>query len=284
MGWLFVSPAMILYAIFVLLPVGFAFYMSFTKYDVLTPPRWTSFDNYSRLTTDVLFQTTLRNVAQYALMFIPVLIILSLLLAITLNRPRPGMKFFRAIYYLPVISSSIAASTLWIWMLNKDYGPINVALGWFGIQGPNWVAETRTAMLSIVLVTLWQSLGSNMVLYLAGLQGIPQTLYEAAAIDGASPFQRFLFITVPQLRTTTFLVSTLSLVGAFQLFDQAYVLTNGGPGNVTRTPVYQIWLTAFDRLNFGYAAAQSMVLFFIIFVVTVINSRINRNQAETIAG
>lgn len=278
MGYVFIAPALILFLIFTVLPAFTAFYLSFTSYDVLTPAQWIGLANYQRLLTDVLFQTTLRNVATYCLLYVPLIITLSLLVALALNRKRPGMKFFRTIYYLPVISSPVAAATVWLWVLNKDYGALNQMLAAFGIQGPAWVANINTAMLSIVLVTLWQGLGGNMVIYLAGLQGIPEYLYEAARLDGAGSWQLFRFITWPSLRTTTFLVTTLSLIGAFQLFDQAYVLTQGGPANATRTVVYQIWEVGFNRLRMGYASAMAVILFAIIFIVTMINLRINNEQ------
>ena len=278
MGLLFVAPAMILFIVFTVLPAVTAFGLSFTDYDVLTETEWVGLLNYQRLTTDALFQITLRNVATYALIYVPAIIVISLTVALALNRKRPGMKFFRMIYYLPVISSPVAAATVWLWVLNKDYGVLNQIIGIFGLRGPAWVADINTAMLAIVLVTLWQGLGGNMVIYLAGLQGIPEYLYEAARLDGADNWQLFRYITLPALRTTTFLVTTLSLIGAFQLFDQAYVLTQGGPANATRTIVYQIWEVGFNRLRMGYASAMAVVLFVIIFIVTMINLRLNNEQ------
>ncbi len=278
MGYLFVAPALVLFLVFTVLPAITALYLSFTNYDVLTPAKWIGFTNYQRLFTDALFQVTLRNVATYSILYVPAIIALSLVVALALNRKRPGMKFFRMIYYLPVISSPVAAATVWLWVFNKDYGALNQMLAAFGIQGPAWVANINSAMLAIVLVTVWQGLGGNMVIYMAGLQGIPEHLYEAARLDGAGNWQLFRFITWPALRTTTFLVTTLSLIGAFQLFDQAYVLTQGGPANATRTVVYQIWEVGFNRLRMGYASSMAVVLFMIIFVVTMINLRINNEQ------
>lgn len=282
MGLLFVAPAMILFVVFVLFPALAAFLISFTNYDVLSRIKWVGLANYQRLTTDLLYQRTLLNVVQYVLVFVPLMIICSLGIALLLNRNMPGMKFFRTVYYIPVITSPVAASVIWLWLLQKDEGLVDQFTALFNIPGRAWVIDADTAMLTIVLVTLWQGIGANMVIYLAGLQGIPDYLYEAAQLDGADMWQTFRFVTWPSLRTTTFFVVTLSLIGAFQLFDQSYVLTSGGPGNLTRTPVYQIWETGFQRLRMGYASSQAFVLFLIIVFVTIINLRINREQQEAL--
>jgi multiple sugar transport system permease protein len=278
MAYLFISPSMFLFAVFVLLPALMAFYLSFTNYDILRPAEWIGLDNYERLKNDRLFWTSLENIVEYAAFFVPLIIVSSLSLALALNRKRPGMKLFRMIYYLPVITSPVAASVVWRWILNKQYGLLNELLGYVGIEGPAWLSQTDTAMTAIILVTLWQGIGSNMVIYLAGLQGIPKQLYEAAMLDGANAWGCFRHITWPSLRATTFLISTMALISSFQLFDQAYVLTKGGPGHATRTPVYHIYEMGFNRLRMGYASALSLVLFLIIFVVTLVNLRLNREQ------
>lgn len=278
MAYLFISPSMVLFATFILLPALMAFYLSFTDYDILRPAEWIGLDNYERLRNDRLFWTSLENIVEYSAIFVPLMIVSSLLLAMALNRKRPGMKLFRMIYYLPVITSPVAASVVWRWILNKQYGVLNEILGYVGIQGPAWLSQTDTAMAAIILVTLWQGIGSNMVIYLAGLQGIPRQLYEAAMLDGAGAWGCFRHITWPSLRATTFLITTMSLIASFQLFDQAYVLTKGGPGHATRTPVYHIYEMGFNRLRMGYASALSLVLFLIIFVVTLVNLRLNREQ------
>jgi multiple sugar transport system permease protein len=281
MGYLFVTPSVVLFIIFLLIPAFLALFLSFTKYDILTPIQWIGFANYERLAKDTLFSISLRNVTYYAMIFIPTMIVISLCLALLLNRKMPGVTLFRIMFYIPVITSPIAASTIWTMMLHKDFGLINRTLAIFGIQGPTWLFDPDTVMLAVIMVTLWQGVGSNTVLFLAGLQGIPNYLYEAATLDGASRWQAFRYITVPTLQTTTFLVLTLSLVGAFQLFDQAYALTGGqGIGNATRTPIYHIWQTGFERLNMGYASSMAFVLFLIIFSITLVNLWLNNRQVE----
>jgi multiple sugar transport system permease protein len=278
LGLLFVSPAMILFAIFVVLPAISALYLSFTRYDILTSPEWVGFANYERIWEDTLFRRSIRNILMYCVMYVPLMIALSLLLALALNRKRPGMTFFRAIYYLPVVTSPVASATVWTWILNRDFGAVNQLLGYIGIDGPAWLSSSDTALYAIVMVTLWGGLGGNMVIYLAGLQGVSVELTEAARLDGANGFQVFRDITWPMLRTTTLFVVTVTLIGSFQLFDQAYVMTQGGPGYATLTPVYSIYQNGFNRLQMGYASSQAFVLFIVILAITFIQLRINREH------
>lgn len=277
MAYAFISPAMLLFLIFTLLPAVFALFLSFTNYDILSPIKWVGLANYERLLTDELFRRGVLNVAYYAMLYVPLMIALSLSLGLALNRKRPGMTLFRTLFYLPAVTSSIAAATVWTWMFQKDYGVVNQALDVFGIRGPNWLASSDSAMYAIVIVTLWQGLGSNIIIYLAGLSGVPAFLYEAAALDGANPWQQFRYITIPALRTTTFFVVFMSLIGAFQLFDQAYVMTQGGPGYATTTAVYQIYSNGFTQLRMGYASAQAFVLAVAILCVSLISMRLNRD-------
>jgi len=281
-AYLFITPTMLLFAAFTVIPVVMALYLSFTNYDVVSRMDFVKLDNYKRLLRDDLFWTTFKNVATYAVIFIPLNILFSLLLAMLLNFRRPGVKLFRTMNYLPTLTSAVAAATVWIWLLHPEFGLINNLLGYFGLVGPAWLAQTETAMLSIILVTLWQALGSNMVIYIAGLQGIPDYLYESAKLDGATAFDRFRYITWPQLRPTTFLVSTMSIIGALQLFDQAFVLTQGGPGNVTKTPVYLIYQQGFNQLQMGYASAQAFVLALAILIFSFINMRINKSEEPVV--
>lgn len=283
MGYIFVSPSVLLFFCFVLLPAVMALVLSFTNYDILSPIKFVGAANYERLMRDTLFFTALRNVALYTILYVPLMIVLSLSLALALNRKVPGIGIFRTMYYIPVITSPIAAATIWTWLLHKDFGLVNRFLEVFGINGPAWLFNPNSVMFAIVMVTLWQGLGSNMVIYLAGLQGIPEYLYEAAMLDGADRRQMFWYITWPALQTTTFFVVTLSLIGAFQLFDQAYAMTNTGVGNSTRTPVFHIWETGFNRLRMGYASSMAFVLFFVILVITIFNLRVNQNQVDELS-
>ncbi|MBB3112692.1 multiple sugar transport system permease protein [Paenibacillus phyllosphaerae] len=277
-AYLFITPTMLLFAAFTIIPVIMALYLSFTNYDVVSRMDFVKFDNYKRLLQDDLFWTTFKNVAFYSVIFIPLNILISLLLAMLLNFRRFGVKLFRTMNYLPTLTSAVAAATVWIWLLHPEFGLVNNLLSYVGITGPAWLAQTETAMFSIIMVTLWQSVGSNMVIYIAGLQGVPDYLYESAKLDGATAFDRFRYITWPQLRPTTFLVSTMSIIGALQLFDQAFVLTQGGPGNVTKTPVYLIYQQGFNQLQMGYASAQAFVLALAILIFSLINMRLSKSE------
>jgi multiple sugar transport system permease protein len=278
MAYLFIATPMLLFFIFTCYPVIRAFYLSFTKYDILTPAKWVGLDNYRRLIQDELFFITLRNIFSYVIMYVPSMIILSLTIALALNRIKYATAF-RVAYYIPGLTSSIAAATVWLWLLNPEYGIVNQILSYFGITGPAWLANSSTALPSIVIVTLWQGLGGNMVVYLAGLQGIPTNLYESAKIDGANAWNLFRYITWPSLRSTTFFVVTMSMIGAFQLFDQAFAMTGGGPGNATRTPVYLIYSSGFNELQMGYASTMAFVLFLIILSISLLNMKVNKQDS-----
>ena len=278
MAYLFISPAILLFSVFTVIPVFMAFYLSFTNYDVLSRMDWVGLDNYRKLYTDSLLWQTFRNVLFYTVIFVPLNILTSLLIALLLNKAVRGVKVFRTLNYLPTLTSAVAAATVWLWVLHPEFGLLNGFLSYFGVTGPAWLSETRTAMASVIMVTLWQAVGSNMVIYLAGLQGVPDYLYESAKLDGANAVQRFRYITWPQLRPTTFLVSTMSIIGALQLFDQAFVLTQGGPANATKTPVYLIYQQGFNQLQMGYASAQAFVLALAILIFSLINMRLSKAE------
>ena len=280
MGYLFIAPSVVLFIIFTGIPIINAFYLSFTNYDVLSTAEWVGLRNYKKLLGDETFLTSLKNILFYVAMYVPLMIICSLVIALALNRKLPGTNLFRTVYYIPGLTSSIAASTVWMWILNPEYGLLNQILSYVGIVGPAWLANTSTAMISIVMVTLWQGIGGNMVIYLAGLQGIPNILYESAKLDGANKWQLFFYITLPGLRPTTFFIFIMSMIGSFQLFDQAFAMTQGGPGYATTTPVYLIYNEGFNQLNMGYASAMAFVLFVIILAFSFLNFRLNSSEQE----
>ena len=276
MGRLFVAPPVILFLLFTLLPMIMAIGLSFTKYDVINPPRLVGLANFRKMIKDEFFWIALKNTCVYTLMYVPAGLLLSLGAAMFLNADQKMVGLFRTLFYLPVLSSTVATATLWFWILNPQLGLLNGILELFGISGKAWLYDSKLAMFSIVLMSLWAGFGGNMMIFLAGLKGIPPIYYEAAKIEGASKWQMFTKITMPSITKTTFLVSTMLIIGTFQVFDQAFVLTKGGPGNATITIVYYIYINGFKNLAMGYASSISLVLFAIILVMTVINSKINK--------
>jgi multiple sugar transport system permease protein len=229
--------------------------------------------NYVRLFTTPLVWQIFGNTLYYTAVIVPVGAALALGLALALNRGLRGIVVLRSLYFLPVISSTVAVSLVWGWLYNQQFGLINYLLSLVGITGPAWLADTTTAMPSIIIMSIWKGLGYNMVIFLAGLQGIPQELYEAAKIDGAGAWARFRYVTWPLVSPTTFFVVVLSTIAAFQVFDQTYVMTAGGPAYSTTTLALFIYQNAFQWFHMGYAAALSYVLFLAVAAVTLIQFR-----------
>lgn len=270
----FLLPNLIGFLIFTLVPVLAALVISLTNWDLLQPAKWVGLANYAQLMQDPLFGQVLRNTAIYVLGTVPAQMAIALLVALALNQEIPGKLFFRTAYFMPVVASTVAVALVWRWIFNADFGLLNEALYALGMSHPpNWLASTHWALPAIMIMSVWQQIGYSMVLFLAGLQGVPAHLHEAARIDGASSIQRFFFITVPMLTPTTFFVMVISVINSFQVFDQALIMTEGGPANATNTIVFHIYRNAFQYFHMGYAAAMAWVLFGIIFVVTLAQFR-----------
>lgn len=276
MGQLFVAPPVILFLAFTLIPMIMAVGMSFTKYDVINPPTFAGLDNFRKLLHDEFFWIAMKNTCVYTLLYVPLGLLLSLGAALFLNSNQKLVGLFRTLFYLPVLSSTVATATLWFWILNPQMGLLNGILKIFGVSPKAWLYDSSLAMISIVMMSLWAGFGGNMMIFLAGLKGISPVYYEAAKIEGATRFQMFTKITLPSITKTTFLVSTMLIIGTFQVFDQAYVLTKGGPGNATITLVYYIYNSGFKNLDMGYASSMSLVLFVIILLMTLLNTKINK--------
>jgi multiple sugar transport system permease protein len=291
-AYLFLAPGLALFILFVLIPVIAAFYLSFCRYDIIHSPSWIGVRNYARIGQDLsnhgVFYLSLRNTAQYAVGTIPVGMALALALALLVNAGLRGVTPYRTTYYLPVVTSLVAVSLVWMWIYDPSYGLLNYGLELLSrgasflarreitVAPQTWLANPGQAMPAIIAMSIWRGLGYNMVIYLAGLQGIPDHLYEAAVLDGASPWQRFRAITWPLLKPTTAFILVVSVIGASQVFAQVYVMTNGGPNNATTTIVHQIFQNAFSFMKMGYASAMAFVLFGLIFVLSLINLRLLR--------
>lgn len=280
-GFLFLLPNIIGFLVFSALPVLATLAISTLHWDLIRPPTFVGLQNFEQmLLTDATFWTVLRNTTYYVVGTVPAGIVLSLLLALAMNAPIRGIAIFRALFFIPVISSSVAVAVMWQWLFNSDFGLINYALGFLGVPPIPWLTSTAWAMPAVIIMAIWKHLGYDMIIYLAGLQGIPSTLYEAASIDGANRLSRFRFITVPLLTPTTFFILVISIINSFQVFDLAFILTRGGPGDATNTVVMYIYNQAFQFFQMGYAAAVAWVLFLIILVITLLQWRIQKNWVE----
>ncbi len=274
MGYLFVAP-MALYVLIVhFIPIASSLYLSFTDYNILTAPKWVGVANYVKLLfRDDLFRRAMRNTAQYALEVLPLNIAISLALALLVNRATRGIVIFRTLFYLPVVTSIIAVSMIWLWLYEPRSGLINLILGKLGVGPVNWLGSPALALHSLVLMRVWRGVGWNMVIYLAGLQGIPQYLYEAAEIDGASGLGKFRYITWPMLKPVTYYIIVMGLISTFQTFGEVYAMTGGGPLDSTTTVAFLVYQRAFQYFEMGEASAVAFLLFGVILVLSLVNIR-----------
>jgi len=268
----FLAPYMFIFLTFTVFAIGYAVYLSFTKYNLLRPPEWWGLEGWKRVLQDDLFLTkALPNTFKYVLIVVPVQTVLSLILAFAMDQKLRFRRFFRTIYYLPSVTSSVVISLIFIWMFSPQ-GVINQLFR----LNINWLNDVRTAFPTIMMVNIFTTTGTLMLIFLAGLQDIPTTLYEAAAIDGANKIQSLLYVTIPMLRPVIFFVMTTGVIGCFQVFDQIYVMTNGGPLNSTTTVAYVIYKWAFrdTTIKMGQAAVVAIILTMIIMAVTFLQRRI----------
>lgn len=276
-AWLFLAPSLVLFAIFTAIPVISAFFISFTQWNLFNEVTWVGLGNYLELAKDEIFAKVLGNTAYFVLVSVPVQIVLALACALVLNRGIKGQTFFRVVYFLPVVTSTIAAALVWAWLFNSNFGLINAALSLVGVTDlPKWMGSTRWAMPAIIIVSIWQNLGYAMVLFLAGLQNIGKDVHDAAALDGATGWDRFWHITLPLLSPTTFFVLVISIIGSFQVFELVLVMTKAGPANATNTLVYYIYQNGFQFYQMGYASAAAMVLFLIVLAFTLVQYKLQR--------
>lgn len=273
--YLFLIPALIFMGIFLFYPIVDVFRLSFTNYNMIQEATYVGTQNYENLFNDPLFWKTLKNSFIYLVGVVPLLVILPIFIAILVNRKLKGIKWFRAAYYIPVVTSMVVVGIMWKW-LYRGNGLLNYLLQTIGLinEPVSWLTSTDFALYSVMAVTIWKGLGYYMVIYLAGLQSIPQNLYEVAQIDGANWWQKHLHITIPLLKPSILLVTILSSIAAMKVFTEVYVMTKGGPINSSKTLVFYIYEKAFENLTLGYAAAMGFVLFVIIFILSFINFKV----------
>jgi putative chitobiose transport system permease protein len=277
--YLFLLPALVVLTLTVFYPAIQAFYLSFTRYeyDLTQPPLWIGFKNFRRLWVDPVFWQTFRNTLLYLICVVPLLVTLPLGLAILVNQKLRGMRWFRVAYYTPVVISMVVAGIAWKW-LYADNGLLNQFLKAVGLSadGIPWLTSPQVSIFSVMAVTVWKGLGYYMVIYLAGLQAIPLDLYEAAAIDGSDGLKKHWDITVPLMRPYLLLVAVISAISATKVFEEVYIMTQGGPRNSSKTLVYYLYEQAFQNLEMSYACTIGLVMFLIILGLSVLRLSLER--------
>ncbi|MCF2717610.1 carbohydrate ABC transporter permease [Paenibacillus sp. SEL1] len=269
-GLLFALPAILGLMIFTIGPIAASFVFSLTDWTIGGQMTFIGLDNYRTiLTEDATFSQSMFVTTYYALGSVPLGLAAAFIIALLLNQKVKGLSVFRTIYYLPTIVPSIANTMLWLWMFNPDFGLLNSLLEGVGLPGSKWIYDESTAIPSLIMMSTW-GIGNTVIIFLAGLQSVPTHLYEAAEVDGGNRWHKFFHITIPSMTPTIFFNLVMSLISTFQAFNQAYVMTNGGPNNSTLFYVFYLWRTAFTETKIGYASALAWILFFVIMVLTVL--------------
>lgn len=279
-GYLFILPKFILFTIFVAIPIVWSFAVSFQEYRIFDTV-WVGFENFREALDDPVFWRSLRNTAHYAIFVMPANVIIALVLASLINPlGRRPQTFYRAAFYLPTVASTVVLAMVWRWIFQTRFGLFNYFLGLVGIDPVNWLHSSATAMWSVILMAVLTPPGVGLILYLAAMASIPETLYEAAVIDGATAFTRWWRITLPLLKPTTLYLMIVSTIGSFQVFDQVMLMTQGGPGYATTTIVHRIYTAAFRDFRFGYAGAMALVLFAIIISLALVQYKVVSSDVE----
>ncbi len=273
-SYIFLLPASIIFSVFMIFPVLFSIYLSFTRWNLLEPQKtFVGLANYLALLADAGFIRALLNTLYYAGGSIPLSMLLALGVALLLNQKVRGIAAYRLAYFSPMVTSTVAVAIVWMWIFDPYNGVANYALSLVGLQPLRWLFDPRWAMPALIIMRVWQIMGYNVVVYLAGLQNIPQTYYEAARIDGASSLALFRHITLPLLSPSSFFILVMSIISSFQVFTQIHVMTQGGPLQSTSVIVYTIYQQAFEGYRMGYASAMALVLFVVIFVLTLAQTK-----------
>ena len=273
-GYIFILPWLLGFLIFVAGPMIASLLISFTRWEIVTPAHWVGLEQYTKLFADDRFYLSLYNTAYYVFLGVPLHLLLALLAAMAMNLNIRGIRFYRTVYFLPSITPVVASSLLWLWIFNPEFGLANSALSALGLPRLFWLQDPRLAKAAFIIMSFW-NIGGQMVILLAGLKGIPPALYEAAHIDGAGAWASFRNITLPMLSPAIFFNLILAIIGAFQVFTQAYIITQGGPENATLFYVLYLYRAAFENFRMGYASALAWVLFIIILIFTYIQFKLS---------
>ncbi len=268
--YLFISPWIIGFLVFFLYPLGSSFYYSFTRYEIGGTPFWIGLENYARMFSDPRYLNAIAVTLKFALISVPGITILALALALILSQKLRGINFFRSVYFMPSVMPMVAVSLTWFYVLRPESGPLAGLLAFFGIEGPRWLGESRWALIALIIINIWLGFGGQMVIFLAGIKGIPQELYEVAEIDGANTWNKLWSVTIPLLTPTIFLNLVLGIIGAMQIFDVPWVMTRGGPEDSTRTYMIHLYNRGWVEIQMGSASAMGWILFLIIMAITLL--------------
>ncbi len=269
-GYVWLLPWIVGFLAFTIGPLGASLYLGFTDWNGVESPQWIGLENYTSLfTSDPLFWQSLKVTFLFAAMYLPLSLLIGFTLALIMNQSIAGIRIFRTLYYLPSVVSGVAVAVLWWFVFNRDYGVLNWLLGLFGIPPVDWLQSEFWALPALVIMELWR-VGGSIIIYLAGLQGIPTELYDSALVDGAGWWRRLWYITIPMMSPTIFFNLVMGIIGTLQIFTQAYIITQGGPNYATYFYALNIYNTAFSALRLGYASAMAWVLFVIILLLTLV--------------
>ena len=268
-AWFFVAPWVLGFILFTGGPILASLIISFTKWDIVNPPIWAGLGNYADMLQDALFFQSLKVTTIYALVAVPLQIVVGLFIALLLNTKIRLIGIYRTLFYLPAVLPIVSVAVMWRWILSRDWGLINWFLSLFGVYGPGWLSEPEWALPALILMSLW-GVGAGMLIYLAGLQGIPTDLYEAAKVDGAGIWTSFRYVTLPMISPVILFQLVVGLIAAFQVFSQPFIMTSGGPQNATLFYLLHLFRNAFEFFRMGYASALSWVLFMYIAILTVL--------------
>ena len=268
-GYLFIMPFILGFLIWFLIPALTAVWLSLHRWNLISPPEFVGIENFARLGSDKLFWQSLKVTTNYTLVSVPLSLVLGFFLALLMNTKVRGIAFFRTVYYLPSIVPAVAAAVLWAWILNTEFGLLNAVLNFFGIPRVAWLQDPDWALPALILMSLW-GLGGSMVIYLAGLQGIPESFYEAAKLDGAGRWAQLRYVTVPLMSPIIFFNLIIGIIASFQVFTAGFLITDGGPQNATLFYVLYLYRNGFRYLDMGYSATLAWVLFLIILVFTLL--------------
>jgi len=267
--YLYISPWIIGFIVFLLYPLASSLYYSFTRYEIGGKPFWIGIENYVRMFADQRYLNTIAVTLKFALISVPGITVLAMALALILSQKLRGINFFRSMYFMPSVMPMVAVSLTWFYVLRPETGPLAGLLATFGIEGPRWLGDPQWALPALILINIWVGFGGQMVIFLAGIKGIPQELYEVADIDGANSWNKLWNVTIPMLTPTIFLNLVLGIIGAMQVFDVPWVMTRGGPNDATRTYMVHLYNRGWVEIQMGSASAMGWILFLIIMVITL---------------